>query len=71
MPLCTNAGPASAAASPSAASEGGQAAAVAASGLQPFARLTKASIEALRYRGEDIARSISKSVVKEVTPPPH
>lgn len=34
--------------------------------MQPFTRLTKASVEALRYRGEDIARSITKSVVKEV-----
>jgi len=34
-------------------------------GLQPFHHLTKASVEALRYRGEDIARSISKAVVKE------
>lgn len=35
--------------------------------MQPFTRLTKASVEALRYRGEDIARSITKSVVKEVS----
>ncbi len=37
----------------------------AACGLQPFHHLTKASVEALRYRGEDIARSITKAVVKE------
>ncbi|DBB15417.1 TPA: hypothetical protein ACH3X3_003648 [Trebouxia sp. C0006] len=37
----------------------------AACGLQPFHYLTKASVEALRYRGEDIARSITKAVVKE------
>ncbi|DBA98784.1 TPA: hypothetical protein ACH3X1_014549 [Trebouxia sp. C0004] len=37
----------------------------AACGLQPFRYLTKASVEALRYRGEDIARSITKAVVKE------
>lgn len=35
-------------------------------GMQPFTRLTKAAVEALRYRAEDIARSITKSVVKEV-----
>ena len=35
--------------------------------MQPFTRLTKAAVEALRYRGEDIARSITKSVVKEVS----
>lgn len=34
--------------------------------MQAFTRLTQASVEALRYRGEDIARSITKSVVKEV-----
>ena len=39
----------------------------AASGLQPFGPLTQASVEALRYRGEDIARSITKAVVKEVS----
>lgn len=36
-------------------------------GMQPFSGLTKASVEALRYRGEDIARSITKAVVKEVS----
>ena len=35
-------------------------------GLQPFPMLTKASVEALRYRAEDIARSLTKTVVKEV-----
>ncbi|KAL3136078.1 hypothetical protein ABBQ32_007103 [Trebouxia sp. C0010 RCD-2024] len=34
-------------------------------GMQPFTHLTKAAVEALRYRAEDIARSITKSVVKE------
>lgn len=33
--------------------------------MQPFSGLTKAAVEALRYRGEDIARSITKAVVKE------
>lgn len=37
----------------------------AAAGIQPFPGLTKAAVEALRYRGEDIARSITKAVVKE------
>ena len=35
-------------------------------GLRPFERLTKASIEGLRYRAEDIARSLTKSAIKEV-----
>jgi superfamily II DNA/RNA helicase len=35
-------------------------------GLRPFERLTKAAVEGLRYRGEDIARSLTKSAVKEV-----
>lgn len=39
----------------------------AALGMRPFAGLSKAAVEALRYRGEDIARSITKSVVKEVS----
>ena len=34
--------------------------------LQPFTRLTKPAVEALRYRGEDILRSLTKTVVKEV-----
>lgn len=34
--------------------------------LKPFTRLTRAAVEALRYRGEDVARSLTKSVVKEV-----
>jgi hypothetical protein len=33
--------------------------------LRPFHRLTKASLDALRYRGEDIARSITKHVISE------
>ena len=36
-------------------------------GLRPFTRLTKASVEGLRYRGEDIARSLTKSAIKEVS----
>jgi hypothetical protein len=35
--------------------------------LQPFTRLTKAATEALRYRAEDVARSLTKSVIKEVS----
>ncbi|BDA46069.1 ATP-dependent RNA helicase dbp9 [Coccomyxa sp. Obi] len=34
-------------------------------GLRQFERLTKASVEGLRYRAEDIARSITKSAIKE------
>lgn len=34
--------------------------------LKPFKRLTKAAVEALRYRAEDVARSLTKAVVKEV-----
>ena len=34
--------------------------------IKPFVALTTASVEALRYRGEDIARSLTKTVVKEV-----
>ena len=43
----------------------------ASAGIQPFTRLTKAAVEALRYRGEDIARSVTKSVVKEVSLRPY
>jgi hypothetical protein len=35
-------------------------------GLRPFERLTKASVEGLRYRAEDVARSLTKSAIKEV-----
>jgi ATP-dependent RNA helicase DDX56/DBP9 len=35
-------------------------------GLQPLARLTKAAVEALRYRAEDVARTLTKTMVKEV-----
>ncbi len=38
----------------------------AASGLQPHPRLTKKGVEGLRYRAEDVARSITKNVIKEV-----
>ncbi|KAG2498899.1 hypothetical protein HYH03_003090 [Edaphochlamys debaryana] len=33
--------------------------------LRPFGRLSKAQVEALRYRGEDVARGITRAVVKE------
>ena len=56
-------------AQPPAAGTGEAEDAESASGMQPFARLTKAAVEALRYRGEDIARSITKTVVKEVSAP--
>lgn len=38
-----------------------------AGGLQPHGRLTKAAVEGLRYRAEDVARSITKNVIKEVS----
>jgi len=41
--------------------EGGEAPAV----LQPFERITRAAVEGLRYRAEDVARSITKSVIRE------
>ena len=44
----------------------GAAGAAAAPGLAPFGRLTHAAVEALRYRAEDIARSLTRSAVKEV-----
>ena len=34
--------------------------------LRPFPRITRAATEALRYRAEDIARSLTKTVIKEV-----
>ncbi|KAL4430654.1 hypothetical protein ABPG75_005910 [Micractinium tetrahymenae] len=37
----------------------------AAAGLQRYQRLTKAAVEGLRYRAEDVARSITKNVIKE------
>ena len=37
----------------------------AAGGLQPHQRLTKAAVEGLRYRAEDVARSITRNVIKE------
>lgn len=33
--------------------------------LPMFPRLTKAAVEALRYRGEDVLRGITKAAVKE------
>ncbi|GIL46760.1 hypothetical protein Vafri_3662 [Volvox africanus] len=41
------------------------AAAAAADAFRPYGRLSKAQVEALRYRGEDVARGITKSVVRE------
>lgn len=35
--------------------------------LPPFPRITRAATEALRYRAEDIARSLTKAVIKEVS----
>ena len=37
-------------------------------GLSPFTKLTQASVEALRYRGEDVEKSLTKNTVKEVRP---
>lgn len=39
----------------------------AAAALGPFPRITRAATEALRYRAEDIARSLTKTVIKEVS----
>jgi hypothetical protein len=36
------------------------------SGLAPFAKLQRSAVEALRYRAEDIARSLTRSAIKEV-----
>jgi ATP-dependent RNA helicase DDX56/DBP9 len=33
--------------------------------LRPFERITRAAVEGLRYRAEDVARSVTKSVVRE------
>ncbi|KAG2439321.1 hypothetical protein HXX76_004680 [Chlamydomonas incerta] len=33
--------------------------------LRPYGRLSQAQVEALRYRGEDVARAITKAVIKE------
>ncbi len=33
--------------------------------LQPFDKVTKAAVEGLRYRAEDVSRSITKSVIRE------
>lgn len=45
---------------------GGSGSGGAAAGLQRYQRLTKAAVEGLRYRAEDVARSITKNVIKEV-----
>ncbi len=37
-------------------------------GLSAFSKLTQASVEALRYRGEDVEKSLTKNTVKEVRP---
>lgn len=34
-------------------------------GLQPFLRLKKESVQALRYRGEDVLKSLTKRAVRE------
>ena len=36
-------------------------------GLTPFSKLTKASVEALRYRGEDVEKSLTKNAIKEAS----
>ena len=36
-------------------------------GLNPFTKLTKASVEALRYRGEDVEKSLTKNAIKEAS----
>ncbi|KXZ52784.1 hypothetical protein GPECTOR_8g172 [Gonium pectorale] len=45
--------------------EGGGRRRGAAAALRPYGRLSRAQVEALRYRGEDVARGITKSVVRE------
>ncbi|MEW5299598.1 MAG: hypothetical protein WDW36_002597 [Sanguina aurantia] len=45
--------------------EAGRAAAAGQSALKPFLRLPTAQVDALRYRGEDIARSLTKAMIKE------
>ncbi len=47
--------------------EEGAGAGGAAAGLQRYQRLTKAAVEGLRYRAEDVARSITRNVIKEVS----
>lgn len=39
--------------------------AAAAQPLRPFVRLTKEAMEALRYRAEDVGRTITRSAVRE------
>ena len=47
--------------------EGGEGAAAEAAGALPlYPHLTRAAVDALRYRTEDVARSITKNVVREV-----
>ena len=36
-------------------------------GLTPFTKLTKASVEALRYRGEDVEKSLTRNAIKEAS----
>ena len=36
-------------------------------GLCPFTKMTQASVEALRYRGEDVEKSLTKNTIKEVS----
>ena len=33
--------------------------------MRAFSRLPKVQVEALRYRGEDVARSLTKNTIKE------
>ncbi|KAK9802873.1 hypothetical protein WJX72_007990 [[Myrmecia] bisecta] len=47
------------------AADGQEAAAASKHGLRLFARLTRASVEGLRYRAEDVARSLTKAVIKD------
>ena len=34
--------------------------------MSAFTKLTQAAVEALRYRGEDVEKSLTKNTVKEV-----
>lgn len=33
--------------------------------LKPFAKLTKDAVQALRYRADDVQRSLTKTVIRE------
>jgi ATP-dependent RNA helicase DDX56/DBP9 len=58
---------AAAAAPPSDAGGEEAAAEAAAAALKPYTRLTRAAVEGLRYRAEDVARSITRPVIKEAS----